>query len=187
MKVRQSRAWTLRGLAVILLGVVVLFSSSEVWAHGLGVHFSEGIGENQHSQLGLSWDTSVAMNRAFNYRLNLGYEQFKLDDKFGVEEKFEGWILENTFGFMILANENLRLWAGPQLVTGLYESDLGIGIGMSLGINLHIGESSSLGLTLGVRRSEYSGILDTSDHETIGYLRMDLFFRTTNDYFRSGR
>jgi len=181
--------WRVGLFRLLVAGIFVtggsLLNAGDAQALGLGLHVAVGQGENNHEQIGISLDTAVAEDRQFNYRMNLGFEKFELEDHWGDKDKFSGWILENTFGFQILANEKLKLWAGPQIVTGLYENDFGFGLGASLGVNLHIGDKTSLGITLGVRRSEYSGILDDSEYDTIGYLRVDFFFRTAGDRFVS--
>lgn len=157
--------------------------ASKARAHGFGLHVAGGAGENAHAQIGLSWDTAVAEDRLFNYRMNLGYEKFKLENHWGDTDKFSGLILENTFGFRLHADENMRLWTGPQVVTGLYDNDFAIGLGFSLGANWHLADQKSVAVTIGVRRSEYSGILDYSEYETVGYLRLEFFLRTGRDRF----
>lgn len=179
-KVRR-RLW-LTGL-ILLAGIIM--SPVNGWGHGFGVHVAAGQGDSAHRQAGLSWDTAVADATLFNYRMNLGREKFRLDNSWGEKEKMSGTILENTFGFRLLANEQLRLWAGPQLVAGIYDGEIGAGAGLALGVNLHLMPRLSLGVTVGGRRSEYSGLLGGSDLESIGYLRIDLFFRLPGDRFQT--
>ena len=181
--------WSGKGVfRFLMIGLLAaggfIASASGAQAHGLGFHIANGTGEHSHQQIGFSWDTAVAEDQPFNYRLNLGYEKFALDRNDGGRDNFSGWILENTFGYRILANNNLRFWGGPQVVTGLYENDFGLGAGLALGINLHLSGVTSLGITAGVRRSDYSSIMGRDHMENIGYLRFDFFLRTPGDRFR---
>jgi hypothetical protein len=180
---RASVVFRLVLAGVSIVGGIV-FNAPEARGHGFGFHITGGLGEHLHRQAGLSWDTAVAEDRLFNYRLNLGYEAFELNEDGGFREKFDGLILENTFGFRLLATEGMRLWGGPQIITGIYEGDIGLGAGLSLGANLHVSESSSVGITLGARSIEYSGFLGGTESESIGYLRLDFFYRSMRDRFR---
>jgi hypothetical protein len=170
--------------ASILMVGGILFHASGVCAHGWGVHVAGGLGDHSHKQVGLSWDTTVAEDRLFNYRMNLGYEWFELDESYGAREKFSGVFLENTFGFRLFANEGMRLWWGPQTVMGIYDAEIGFGLGLSLGANLHVSETSTIGITFGARSMEYNGLLGGTEREKVGYLRLDFFYRLVRDRFR---
>jgi len=183
MKIRQfGFLFRLFVVGVFVTGGFMTLGT-EAQAHGLGFHVAAAQGESGHFQIGGSWDTAVAENRLINYRMNLGLETFKLKNYWGETEKLSGWILENTLGFRLFADDKVRIWAGPQIITGFYKEDLGIGLGLSLGANFHLDKKRSLGMTIGARRSEYSGIWDYSEYESVGYLRLDYFFRSKNDYF----
>lgn len=184
MGYEQGERWARRWLVALLLAIAGLATPAEVRAHGLGFHVAAGAGENFHGQFGLSWDTAVARDSLLNFRMNLGYERFELKNEAGNQEDFAGGILEETLGVRLLANERLRLWAGPQLSTGLYNGDLGIGYGVALGGNLHFDSLTSLGLTVSLRRMEYSGFLSGDEKETVAALRLDFFFRLPRDDFR---
>lgn len=179
----RQRSW----LAVILLatGVAVLVVAGRAQAHGLGAHAAVGVGERSHQQVGFTWDTALASDRLLNFRLNLGYERFELRNEFGDEYDYKGVILEETLGVRLLANERLRLWAGPQLVTALYSGEAGAGWGVALGGNWHLEGVTSLGLTLSVRRMDYSSLVWGKDEkETVGSLQLLLMFRLPRDVYR---
>lgn len=175
------RSWFLAVTVALLAG---LTAPGAARAHGLGLHVAAGAGENLHGQFGLSWDTAVARDSLLNFRMNLGYERFELEDDWGWKEDYHGVILEETLGVCLLANERLRLWAGPQLVTGLYDGDVGIAYGAALGGNLHLDPLTSLGLTVSLRRMEYSGFIGGDEKETVAALRLDFFFRLRDDFRR---
>jgi len=183
METERRRLRCARILVSMLLGALTLVPLPEqAWGHGLGLYTAAAAGDHQHTQFGLTWDTCVARACPFNYRMNLGYESFKFDDDWGETENYHGVILENTFAGRLYASPAMRLWAGPQLITGLYNNDLGLGIGLSAGCNLHASENTSLGLSVGVRRMLYSDAWD-DDRETLGFLRLELLFRLGADTF----
>jgi hypothetical protein len=85
-----------------------------------------------------------------------------------------GFDMKHTFGFGIIRNSTLRLWAGP--VIGLnfnaFLPDVGDnmyavggGAGPAIGANFHLGENFSLGATFGYMyyHSAYIGEGDTDD------------------------
>jgi hypothetical protein len=167
--------------ATFLLVSFILLRAGEAQGHGFGLFYSDSFNAESR-QAGLSWDTCVAADRLFNYRMNLGFEWLEIEDD--SESNNNGVLLDNTFGFRLLANEVLRLWAGPQVAVGIYDGNIGYGAGASLGSNLHLTEAMSLGLTAGVRAMRYEGVFGGEDSETIGFLRLDLFFRTPGDRFQ---
>ena len=167
------------GVALFLL----LVGAGAVHAQGGGVFVGGGEGDHAHQELGLVWDTAVASDRLFNYRMNLGWERFDLDNKFSEKEGFRGVLLENSFGFRLDGGEAGRLWAGPQLLFGVYQGDFGAGLGVVLGENLHLGKTLSVGLTAGIRRVSYSGLLGDSDFETVGFGRVEFLLRQARDRF----
>ena len=112
-----------RRLLFLVLTLVVLHEN-EAQAHGLGVHFLNSLGGSEHRQAGFSWDTSVASKDLFNYRMDLGYEWLDFD-KEELKDIDQGVTLENTFGFRLYGDEEMRLWAGPEIVTGIYRAHSG--------------------------------------------------------------
>ena len=123
------------------------------YATGMGLYFSAGLGESEFDEEwsgniwadlntkgdsntfggGLVFDTAVAKNKLFNYRLNIGYEklEYKADSIFNdtantditdstqdYQLYFHRVVLDNTFGFGVVRNKNWRLWIGPQIRLG---------------------------------------------------------------------
>ncbi len=179
-KERRFRRFSL-GIVLFLL----FLGAGTAHAQGVGVFAGGGKGDHAHQELGLVWDTTVASDRLFNYRMNLGWERFDLDDKFSEKEGFRGVLLENSFGFRLATSEAGRLWAGPQVLFGVYQGDFGAGLGLVLGENLHAGKVLSVGLTAGVRRMNYSGIFGESDFETVGFGRIEFLLRQAGDRFQA--
>ena len=90
-------------------------------------------GDQSHFGIGFVFDTAVAKNKLFNYRLQIGYEAVEYDihtvfnkdtgvDLSGFVTDFtvdvDMIVFDNSFGFGIVRKENFRLWIGPQLRVG---------------------------------------------------------------------
>lgn len=151
----------------------------------------------------LIFDTAVAKDKLLNLRLSLGYEhgdyQGPLDSSRGT--------LGGTFGFALLKNQTLRLWAGPRLVLGygvlddnkrVEGHDFNVGLGPVLGANFHLSGEVSLGLELGydfmLHALAYERVAGTSNSDysssqqfttgRAGYsLSVVILFRTSGDAF----
>jgi hypothetical protein len=116
-------------------------------------------------QFGMLFDTCVAKDRLFNYRLQIGLDLSNAsfyDEDLSQDADINIWQLSfiNTFGFGMMRNESMRLWVGPQVGFGLgfepnfvqdsYYSNTGdffefdIFVGFSFGVNIHLGETISL-------------------------------------------
>lgn len=146
-----------------------------------GNHLNYGIG------FGFVYDSAVASNDRFNYRLNAGYENhISTNAPLFSDKSMHRVTLSNTFGFALYTSRSVRLWMGPQVelacqfaertwtsnadsVAGLgyeqttmhYKYTLGqIGIGGILGINVHTGDLFTLGFEAGLNL-----ILETGRYE----------------------
>jgi hypothetical protein len=131
---------------------------------------------NMTSGGGLVIDTNCAGVKLFNYRFMAGYDVL-FSKRPGVG-KMGRVNLINTFGFGIFRSELVRLWLGPQLgifylsgrnsypatmyyISSCYEleqSMMGVGLGMTLGINFNPGEYVTISLEGGMRYTVYYGI-----------------------------
>lgn len=137
--------------------------------------------------VGLTLDTAVARDRLFNYRLNLDYQHAWLNasspDLPTINEfEYDGFEIDNIFGFGAIRRESLRWWIGPaiRLAAGraLLRADGGalvqslpqfdVGAGIVTGVNLHWGKHFSLGATLGYYIN-YSGLLIRTQQNEIQY------------------
>jgi hypothetical protein len=125
-----------------------------------------------HSRFGFVLDSNVAKDRLFNYRLKIGYETMSVDWKSNITEgdlyKASGLTISNTFGFGVLRNKAGRLWLGPEVKVSIMGADsqvpntnmdsftvIGLGIGLPVGMNLHIGNNLTIGFEGGYRYMFY--------------------------------
>jgi hypothetical protein len=137
--------------------------------------------------VGLTLDTAVARDRLFNYRLNINYQHAWFDpsspDLPTINEfEYDGFEIDNVFGFGVMRRKGLRWWLGPGIrlaagrallragggasVQSLPQFDVGAGI--VTGVNLHWGKHFSLGATLGYYIN-YSGLLIRTQQTEIQY------------------
>jgi hypothetical protein len=131
------------------------------------------------SDLGFVLDTSVAKDKLFNYRLNVGLSSFDIEESgesdYSGLERF-GLSIDSTFGFGVFRIKPLRLWIGPQIRVGFYggETDefaldvyaVTFGVAPVLGANVNLGRVVSLSLSTGYRIQGYAGEIDTPDVTT---------------------
>jgi hypothetical protein len=120
------------------------------------------------------------------------------------------FVFDNTFGFGVFRNRHVRIWLGPQIRLGYLtgEGDYEIsggdirrldlwggiaGIGAVGGINIHTGDTVSLGVDLGYRYSGYfgkiekrgGGISDTDKfygNESVFFVNFSLLFRIKDSF-----
>lgn len=197
-----------------------------VSAIGLGVYYSYGTGEAnvdfdqgdvefeedydlKNNTFGLVFDSCVARNSLFNYRLNIGCKNAEYEWR-NHQLDVSGISMEHTFGFSLLRTRDVRLWIGPQLHLGFLDGDtnydaditmIGWGLGPVLGLNFHTGSVVSFGIELGARYNAYFGNLeykvsrgssgytyteterdDVDNRETIVFLNFSLLFRIGDRY-----
>jgi len=152
--------------------------------------------------VGFVFDTAVAKDKLFNYRLNaaiVGVDLELTSDRFpgdNADVDLVGLALDNTFGFGVLRSEKVRLWIGPRVRVGFYTGDVEdddvtaaeFGIGGVFGANFHVSPVVSLGVETGFMISGYAGEVETSfgdiDIEgTTGSLFLNgvVLFRLTGD------
>ncbi len=195
----------------ILIQFIILLTGcflihTDVKAIGLGFYADlpvhEGSGDNlakndyerfsydtddENNSLGFVLDTALASNSLFNYRLNLGYGDWKWKTKAGGRLKLDAYTVDNTFGFSMFRNKHVRLWIGPQLrfcvLEGKYidrfgdqdadwkYSYVGFGFAPVIGLNYNPGDFFTASITMGYRFMKYYGDDD---------------YRGNNRYYDSG-
>ncbi|MBN1797563.1 MAG: hypothetical protein JW822_03240 [Spirochaetales bacterium] len=173
------------GLSLLFL----LFTSTYCMGMGLGGYISYdllistmGWYENwsdfnrvKFLQFGILFDTCVARDRLFNYRLQVGLDLSNAsfyDEDLGQDADIDIWQISfiNTFGFGMIRNELMRFWVGPQIgfalgfepnfVQDAYYSNMGeffefdIFVGVGFGVNIHIGDTISLCADAGISLHE---------------------------------
>ena len=170
-----------RILAINCFAVFLLcsFFPADAMAVGLGFNVSAGGGstdweaedwwgdsydvfdtDDSRVGFGFIFDTTVAKDRLFNYRLNIGTEAVDYETEGGSTFETSGWFMAHDFGVGIVRKKSLRLWIGPELRISHSEGELDtdnsssidvitIGIGPVLGLNLNLGRTVTLAFKVG--------------------------------------
>ncbi|MFZ5572258.1 MAG: hypothetical protein ACOZF0_17810 [Thermodesulfobacteriota bacterium] len=192
MKVRRFAA-----IQLMLLVAVYAFHLPEASAIGLGfygdVNIQDGSGDHSaepddyyngrdeyrfetdddNRSIGFVLDTALARNVPFNYRLNLGYGEWKWKNESGGKLELDTYTMDHTFGFRLYQDRLIRLWIGPQLRLSVSEGDfidssgvkdrdyeysyVGIGVAPVIGVNFNPGDHITASLTIGYRFMRYYG------------------------------
>jgi opacity protein-like surface antigen len=161
----------------------------ENWDDDSSFHELSTEGDSEFYGGGFVLDTAVALDRVFNYRLNVGFEklEYEADSVFnetlGSPLAFRVYdldvkrlVIDNTFGFGIVRLEGFRMWLGPQIrIGGMWgdgnqatatqtaEVDVaGVVLGFApvLGFNINAPGNVSIGIDLGYRWSFMGGKID---------------------------
>lgn len=156
---------------LISICLFLSISSANAVQLGFGLGLASGDGDITDDFATYSVDTdarllSFALNACedcgvFNYRLHAGYEFATYDFPFGFKEDYEGISVANTFGFKVVNQDQFKLWLGASvhasvmLLDGYDEDDAdGIvyfGFGPTVGLDVGIGQSSTLSFELSIR------------------------------------
>ena len=168
--------------------ITLLLWSTNSFASGLGVFIDASEGrsgeiewendfnsrdvDSKAAAFGFVLDTAPTNEKAFNYRLNVGFARHEFEDVDKIKSK--GIYAENIFGFALIKNEALRWWAGPLVRVGFYSGDTDtiqivpgtlektevdyaeFGVGAVTGLNVKVG-NVILSPSIGVRFSGYAG------------------------------
>lgn len=171
---------------VALLSLFIFFiGATGVYAVGLGPYVEIGGGsgdweydssdynywedsvnvDTRNAGFGFVLDTSPRDSKVFNYRLNVGFERHDVEFPSGATIELGGLTVDNTFGFSVVRNRNVRFWIGPQIRLAYYTGDRGnvdysitaFGIGPILGVNFAMGPAATISLSGGIRILGYAG------------------------------
>ena len=206
-------------LLVLTLSLVCILGISSASALGLGVYYNQGWGDGEIEDddwdsdydwdyddddgfnfkfdtesdyktrmIGVMLDTNVARDSLFNYRLNISLDENEIN--FGrFKDKLDGYVMDHTFGFGVLRNQNVRLWIGPQINLSYYnESDFdmfGIGLGPAIGVNIHAGDKVSFTIASGYKYNFLFGELGDADftgYDGQFYINFGVLFRINDVY-----
>lgn len=139
--------------------------------------------------IGLMLDTNVARDSLFNYRLNIALDEVDIKLENGLKDKADGYVMDHTFGFGVLRNQNVRLWIGPQINLSYYDEDdferFGLGIGPAIGINIHAGDKVSFTVASGYKFNFLFGEIfdnDFTGYEGQYYINFGVLFRINDIY-----
>jgi hypothetical protein len=159
----------MKRIAMLSVCVISLLCGSSAMA-GIGPYFGfnysmlddSGSGDVtiNHYVFGLAVDTNRSEDTLFNYRFNIGFDLADMSVSWrglSDSEMGYGFDMKHTFGFGIIRNSVVRLWAGPAVGLNfnvfLPERDniyaVGGGAGPVIGANFHLRENFSLGATFG--------------------------------------
>lgn len=192
-----------------------LMAPVNAYAVGLGPYIEHTSGSGEYEEysesididtkgFGFVFDSNVTKPQVFNYRLHIGYSDFDIPGDYDGDRI----TIDNTFGFGIINNENLRWWVGPHLHLNYsnwdmpiggsyYEKDsvdfFGIGAGVVTGMNFHLPKVVSICPELGLRYQynvsdtyeEYSYYDSSSYEQDFSYDEV-VFFVKVNLLFRLG-
>ncbi len=211
-----------------IITLILLSASSSLYAFGIGVYGTASKAnyvwtyhesdipdfdvDSKVTKMGAGFvlDTCLAMDKLFNYRLNIGFTKMNIDnEKHSVitsDIKANEYHLYNTFGFGIFRSEIMRVWLGPQIgfgyINGEYDaatpSDKDNNFftfffagALVAGLNFNIEDIITLGLDGGYRISRHAGTADTlSSLNSVGitgtgkewFANLSIIFRI-NDIF----
>ena len=211
-------------LFVSFASIFIIGFSSPLHAYGLGLYFNGGVGESQLKRYylsasalvnldfyfkgmnyiygaGLVFDTCVGGDSLINYRLQVGFDEFRYPQTPDIIWAEYNYIpelshghafrlsLKNTLGFAFFRNRSVRAWAGISISSVYYPNNLASGDyniiiprlfvpGMVLGLNYLFHESLSC-IAEGGLMYEWSGPRDRLDYmnSLTGYLSAGVLFR----------
>lgn len=187
-------------MAFAVLALVFGFDLSTARAAGVGLFASMGSGspdwtsdftpfsfstDMDHETFGLVFDTNLATQRLFNYRLEIGRTELTAKNFAGTGTDFDldGFTMSHDFGFGAPLGQAVRFWLGPELrftwVDGslrgdpLYDMDLfGFGVGAAAGLNINLPANITLAVKAAYVMMNYTG--DGHYRDTFGnYLWTD--------------
>jgi hypothetical protein len=192
---------------VLMTAILVLAFAPGARAAGYGGYFeyarafdskftSNSLGDlsydEDHYGLGFCFDTNVAQDLLFNYRLSVGYQHVE-GDYSGLKQDGDGFNIDNAFGFGIVRNNNVRVWIGPGVRLGFDffndSYDFAIGAGPEIGVNFLNASQVSIGLTAGyqiaynINVPDNSHFDDVDGYEQIAFAKLVVLFRTGDDLF----
>lgn len=146
--------------------------------------------------VGVTYDTNVSQQQLFNYRLGISYQRMKANTT-ADNVDLHGVSCENDFGFRLFSDNDLRLWAGPEVKVEYLEgksvsagyrshtSGLAVGVAPVVGMNLHLNSDLSLSLKGGYMFLEGARIF-TEWQERYGFFSLGLIYRIGENRFQPG-
>lgn len=209
----------IRGFFVL---IVLVFFASNAHAIGFGFNLTGGGGstdweanhewdsswdfdfdtDDKRGGIGFIFDTAVAKDTLFNYRLNIGSEAVDYETDGGGTFETTGWFMAHDFGFGIVRKGRLRLWVGPEVRLSYSEGEMdinkdwemnvfSIGVGPVVGLNVNFGKTLTLALKAGALSMGSGGILEDNFWEdeynlegsgSYSFVNVGLIFRIGNDH-----
>jgi hypothetical protein len=182
-------------ICLTVLSVLLFASNSLAGGFGLYLDLGTGSGEAEYDfsgadefdidtdfyGVGIQYETNpLTANKVFSYRLQVGYESRDIEDDTNVTLELDGLVVNNTFAFGGNTSNNIRFWAGPQILVGFYDGEtdkdlLGdeisfkgaaFGLGVAGGANFGVGSGKTIvTTTIGARILGFSGDSEWYDEE----------------------
>jgi hypothetical protein len=198
-----------------LLSILIITGATSAYAIGVGLNIKD-TGNNIHAGrpsflsllqrlagTDLIFDTAVAKNMLFNYRLNIecdSTDTFRENLSFNNSYNVNRFTCANTFGFGLFRTNSIRLWVGPQIAF-CYEfkhKDNSISdvllfnrFGSVVGLNVHARDNITLCFETGLRggfgidlsKTKPNVFTDSKIEPIIGFR---LIFRSRDTFFPAG-
>ncbi len=113
--------------------------------------------------VGIFFDTAVAKDHLFNYRLNIDCNSMMTQKDLvfaNISYSTNRLTVANTFGFGFIRTPLMRIWAGPQIALSyefknknstIFDSKIYNKIGSVVGMNLHAGNDMTFAIEMGFR------------------------------------
>ena len=146
----------------------------------LSIEDSEYLLDGNRIGVGVTYSTNPQGSRLFNYRLDAGYVYTWEKVRGGPNYDYNGFSLNNAFGFRIFQNNSTRVWIGPAIGLGFDVLDQStdeyfdsgdvktftIGGGPQIGVNLAASQDLTVAFTAGYQyryRVEWYEEIDRTD------------------------
>jgi len=207
---------------VVIVALACSLWASDIFAIGIGVAGAVGSekwvreynghnGKREVSSFGFVMDTSIAKDKLFGYRITVSRERNKTTNDIGVD--LVGTAITNDFTFAIYRSSDIKLWLGPQVKVGIYDTELNyntnirtygsattFAFGPVIGINYHLEKTVTFsasfayhisGFVTGDHNEDFftttanndDGRID-ADYSGNTYLNLSVLFRFGNDNYR---
>ena len=174
-------------ICTLVLAVLLFTSNSYAISYGMYIDLGGGSGEAEYdfsgseefdidtsfSGIGFQFETNPqSAKKVFSYRFQAGFESRDIEDDTNVTLELDGLVFNNTFAFGGNTSNNIRFWAGPQILVGFYDGEtdkdlLGdeisfkgaaFGLGVAGGANFGVGSGKTIvTTTIGARILGFSG------------------------------
>ncbi len=168
----------MRRFGVLILCLSFVLGAEYAFAGGSGPYFSY---QNQtipqdgapdlsvdHFVFGYLKDNSPKRDKLYGHISNFGFDLSKMSLDVPNSSSITGYgaNIKNVFAFGVVRTSVVRVWLGPGINSSInyYTEDdgilvFGVGAGPEVGVNIHLGDSISLGISGGYYYS-YSGAYD---------------------------
>jgi hypothetical protein len=205
---------------IVMALLIIPLAATSAHAVGVGLYVSSGSGDSdidtgpywwsvtnsanadlKLGSVGLVIDTNLSGDRTFNYRFELGKEDYTWEPITGGETKLKGTAMSHDFGFGVIRTDLIRFWMGPEIKLTKINDDaggknydmFGFGFGIVIGLNINIKGPVTIGLKGGFLNQTMNGDVtfdsgsgfitdDISSDDTVSFLNAAVIFRFGEEY-----